>query len=253
MRIQEILLVGKMDGTNDSLAELIKNYFHVQFCTESKFQFERLMQVAKPDLILIIANEFNPDMKSVFWGLEKNYLDIPVVVIGTKNCLNQYEQHLVSDRFVIVYKPVSDIAILDACMKALGIERKNAEELFSSRKSHILVVDDNAVILRSIKSMLEEEYSVAVAASATQALTAIGKRKPDLILLDYLMPVMDGKELFKLLKGDEKLQDIPVVFLTSVADKEECLKVLSMEPAGYILKPPVKDELLYYVRKTLLS
>ncbi|MBO5303687.1 MAG: response regulator [Lachnospiraceae bacterium] len=250
-RIKEILLVGRIDKTTDSIAELLKTYFHVQWCAETRPVFMSMMGVVKPDLILLTSTGSDMDIRGILSELRYGHMEIPVIVLGIRSDLEQYRDYLNGSRFQVLYRPVSDMELLDTCMERLGMDRKTAEVIVSGDKEHILVVDDNAMVLRSIKNMLEEDYSVAVASSATQALTAIGKHRPDLILLDYLMPVMDGKEVFKLIKADEKLRSIPVVFLTSVADKDECLKVLSLEPAGYILKPPVKKELLEYIRKAL--
>ena len=105
------------------------------------------------------------------------------------------------------------------------------------KKAHILVVDDNAMVLRNVKMILDAYYTVAVAASATQAFMAIGKKKPDLILLDYQMPVVDGKAFFEMIMKEEELSEIPVVFLTGVADKDVVQQILALKPAGYMLKP----------------
>lgn len=112
------------------------------------------------------------------------------------------------------------------------------------QKRHILVVDDNAMILRNIKCILDPYYSVAVAPSGLHAFTAIGKMKPDLILLDYEMPEMNGKEVFETLKSDEELKDIPVAFLTSIDTREMVVELLALKPAGYFLKPVESQTLL---------
>lgn len=65
----------------------------------------------------------------------------------------------------------------------------------------------------------------------------------DLILLDYEMPGMDGKATFEAILADEFAKDIPVVFLTSIADRKQIYAVLKSYPAGYILKPPDKEKL----------
>ncbi|MBP3577879.1 MAG: response regulator, partial [Lachnospiraceae bacterium] len=102
---------------------------------------------------------------------------------------------------------------------------------------HILVVDDNAMVLRNIKGVLDEKYSVAVAPSGVHAFISIGKKMPDLILLDYEMPEMNGKQVLEKLQADEELKDIPVVFLTSMDSKEIVMSLLALKPAGYLLKP----------------
>ena len=100
-----------------------------------------------------------------------------------------------------------------------------------------MVVDDNAMVLRNIKGVLDEVYSVAVAPSGVHAFISIGKKKPDLILLDYEMPEMNGKQVLEKIQEDEELQDIPVVFLTSMDSKEIVMSLLALNPAGYLLKP----------------
>ena len=64
-------------------------------------------------------------------------------------------------------------------------------------------------------------------------MTAIGKKRPDLILLDYEMPVCDGRQTLEMIRADEELKDIPVIFLTGVNDREHIESVLSLKPAGY--------------------
>ena len=111
----------------------------------------------------------------------------------------------------------------------------NAQE--KKEPLHILVVDDNAMVLRNIKAILEKNYSVSVAPSGVHAFISIGKKVPDLILLDYEMPEMNGKEVLKKLQATKEYADIPVVFLTSMDNREIVLELLALMPAGYILKP----------------
>ena len=99
------------------------------------------------------------------------------------------------------------------------------------------MVDDSGILLRSVKVMLADRYEVAVATDGKKAIERAKRRKPDLILLDYEMPVMDGKETLEELRKDEELKNIPVVFLTSVADRESIAPVLKLKPEGYLLKP----------------
>lgn len=111
-------------------------------------------------------------------------------------------------------------------------------------KKNVLVVDDSPVMLREIKAMLSEDFDVTVATSGLQAMTSIGKRRPDLIILDYEMPVCDGQQTLEMIRSDEDLADMPVIFLTGVNDKKHLENVLKLKPAGYLLKPADKDKLL---------
>ena len=76
-----------------------------------------------------------------------------------------------------------------------------------------------------------------MATSGMQALTLIGKKKPDMIFLDYEMPMCDGKMTLEMIREIDEAKDIPVVFLTGVSDKSHIEAVLKLKPAGYLLKP----------------
>ena len=71
------------------------------------------------------------------------------------------------------------------------------------------------------------------------------------ILLDYEMPVCDGRMTLEMIRADEEMKDIPVVFLTAINDRANIEAVLKLKPAGYFLKPPVKDHLLGEIEKIL--
>lgn len=112
------------------------------------------------------------------------------------------------------------------------------------RTAHVLVVDDNAILLRTVKDMLADNYHVSIAVSGAQAFMSIAKHKPDVILLDYEMPIVDGEEVFRLLRDDEKSRDIPVIFLTASADRDVVTRLVSLNPDGYMLKPPHKQKMI---------
>lgn len=130
-------------------------------------------------------------------------------------------------------------------------EEAAAERTEDAGKKRILVVDDNGTTLRTMKVMLEDRYEIAVAISGAQAMTSIGKQRPDLILLDYEMPVCDGRMTLEMIRADEEMKDIPVIFLTAVNDRDNIEAVLKLKPAGYFLKPPVKDKLVAEIDRVL--
>lgn len=102
---------------------------------------------------------------------------------------------------------------------------------------HILVVDDNKANLTIAKNVLEESYTVTPVLSGEQALKFLEKKRPDLILLDIMMPGMDGVETMLNIRRHAEWSDIPVIFLTgsSSAKKEtECIELGADE---FIAKP----------------
>lgn len=107
---------------------------------------------------------------------------------------------------------------------------------FERMKKHILLVDDSGTMLRTIKSWLEDKYRISMANSATAAISFLAVNKPDLVLLDYEMPICSGPQMLEMIRSEIKTESIPVIFLTSRGDKESVERVLSLRPQGYLLK-----------------
>lgn len=128
-------------------------------------------------------------------------------------------------------------------------EKSNDEN--EDRRKTILIVDDSPLALRSIKAMVDDKYRVIVATGGERVITMIAKKHPDLILLDYEMPEMNGKMTLEKIREDASMADIPVIFLTAVADKEHIAAVLGLNPAGYFLKPLEREKVLEKVAQVL--
>ena len=120
-----------------------------------------------------------------------------------------------------------------------------------NHSKRILIVDDDPAFARMLREWLKEEYSTFVLTDGSQVIKALRQNPVDLILLDYEMPVMDGPQVFRMLKGDEEFHDTPVVFLTGVAGKEQVERVVDLQPQGYILKSNTKEKLLEYIQSKI--
>ena len=89
-------------------------------------------------------------------------------------------------------------------------------------KKNVLIVDDDPLVIRMYQNKLtKDDYLVKIASQGEEALIEVMKKKPDLILLDVMMPKMNGVETLKRLKGDSKTKDIPVIILTNLGDNPE--------------------------------
>lgn len=105
-----------------------------------------------------------------------------------------------------------------------------------NRKKKILVVDDSDFMRKNIVNLLGNDYEMSESNSSIAAIRNLTRNRPDLILLDYEMPVCDGRQALEMIRSDEEIADIPVVFLTSRGDAESVKKVMSLKPRGYLLK-----------------
>lgn len=104
------------------------------------------------------------------------------------------------------------------------------------KKLKILAVDDSGVILNNIKNWLGDKYQVMLADSGLSAIKCMTLNRPDLILLDYEMPVCDGRQTLAMIRENNEFKDIPVIFLTGKQDKQSILQVMDLKPEGYLLK-----------------
>ncbi len=105
-------------------------------------------------------------------------------------------------------------------------------------KALVLVVDDEPINLRVLAEGLHEDYRVRMATSGEQALAfARGDDPPDLILLDVMMPGLDGYETCRRLKRDAATRDIPVIFVTSLRDEDHETRGLDVGAVDYVVKP----------------
>ena len=114
----------------------------------------------------------------------------------------------------------------------------------SHSKKKILVVDDSGAMLRNIKGWLEEKYQVILANSGAMAIKYLATNRPDLVLLDYEMPVVDGRQVLEMIRTETEFCDVPVIFLTSKNDKESILRVMELKPEGYLLKTMEPDKIV---------
>ncbi len=125
------------------------------------------------------------------------------------------------------------------------------------KQIRILVIDDDPVFVESTKIVLEsKDYQVLTALDGDIGLQKVREEKPDLVLLDVIMPTQDGFHVCEEIKKDPQLADIPVVMLTSFAQKKGETNIpvsagLELEAEGYIDKPVAPEELLTYIEKML--
>lgn len=123
-----------------------------------------------------------------------------------------------------------------------------------SVKKKVMIVDDEKDIRELFTSILEDSYSIIEASGGKECLEKLKTEKPDTILLDILMPKMDGWQVLKEIKENKELRDIPVIMLSSVKPE---LSVVEKEIAGYLVKPVSKHALvnaiesIFHVREIL--
>ncbi len=116
---------------------------------------------------------------------------------------------------------------------------------FPASKRTIIVVDDEPDIVKIVRIMLEDTgFNVRCAYNGPELFSSMKEQKPDLIILDIMMPRMDGLEVLTRLKGDPSTTSIPVILLTAMAQHEDVLRGYKMGAEFYITKPFTSTQVL---------
>jgi len=119
----------------------------------------------------------------------------------------------------------------------------------SIKKNIILIVDDDNINLQVIGSFLyNKNYKIILAKNGNDALKSVENNHPDLILLDIMMPGMNGYEVCKKLKDNNQTKDIPIMFLTAKTETKDIIKGFNTGGVDYITKPFIKEELLARIK-----
>jgi adenylate cyclase len=121
-----------------------------------------------------------------------------------------------------------------------------------SQKAKILIVDDEPFNVDVLQQELDElEYHIITASNGKEALDQIRKHQPDLILLDLMMPILDGFAVLSEIKGDHSLRDIPVIIVSAADDSKSIVKGIKQGADDYITKPIDADHLKMKVKEHL--
>ena len=197
----------------------------------------------KPNIFLCYIEGFSEEMRETLVYL-KDYIDemasgILLYIIGSPEELDAAHRVM----------PVSFISQeferpLNVKNLAAEIDKDVEKGGLLTVKPSILVVDDDGTMLRALKVWLSEKYQVYMANSGTNAIALLAKKKVDLILLDYEMPVLSGPKVLEMIRSEPEFSDTPVMFLTGKDDKESVLGVLALKPVKYLLKTQSPDSIL---------
>lgn len=247
-----ILLIGELNETMKSISEHLMSNFQVQICSENVRNVIDMIKIFRPALLVMNINTLNDEVVLIFNELNNENSFMPLVMISDKESeagLNELSSNFDNKR--IVLRPVYASDISRACNEILG--RKELTDKYKEKtyRPTVLLVDDNPLVLRKVKTMLDDDYNIIIANDGEKGFAFAKNRKPDLILMDYEMPGMNGSEVFAKIKDDPEIANTPVIFLTSVSDKEHIMEVMKNHPNGYILKPPSNEKLIEAINEAL--
>jgi len=233
MNSKRVLFIGEtssfiINAVRDGLKEF---GFECSFC---KLEVTEISKVEdKPDMFFIYADEKSVQETEALIYIRDICVeeDKKIYLVGYAEELKTITDMIPSDCLGCCFERPINVKKIAETLKNAAINEDSG-----ITKKHILVVDDSGTMLRTVKGWLEGKYRVSMVNSATSAISFLAVNQPDLVLLDYEMPVCSGPQMLEMIRSEIKTENLPVIFLTSKGDKESVAKVLSLKPQGYLLK-----------------
>ncbi|MBP3339062.1 MAG: response regulator [Lachnospiraceae bacterium] len=250
--MKKILLVGKFNTVFQDMSNFLMEYFQVQACIDKADMVKGMLKLNHPDVVVISLIGLNKDNEKMFMELKLNYARTPVVCIGSEGEIETMKVYMKEPQFSTITRQKNKETIMEEICRRINMTYGEEGVVENNVKKSILLVDDSVIQLRALNEMLKDEYDVQMATSGMQALTLIGKKLPDIIFLDYEMPMCDGKMTLEMIRQVDEAKDVPVVFLTGVNDKDHIEAVIKLRPAGYILKPASKEKIYETISEILV-
>jgi len=222
-----------------SVEEQLKKLEYNMIEVDAKIDAISEVKASIDAILLYVEPELSEDRTALVYLRDKAVEeDIPFFVMGDGNDIDDIRDviptHVMQKEFPRPIDVKDVVVTVDDYVQNHG----------KHTKKKILVVDDSGAMLRNVKGWLEDRYQVILANSGAMAIKYLALNRPDLVLLDYEMPVVNGKQVLEMIRTETEFSDIPVIFLTGKNDRESITQVMGLKPEGYLLKTMKPEDIV---------
>ncbi|MCR5153296.1 MAG: response regulator [Lachnospiraceae bacterium] len=258
----KMLLTGKQSVIIDDFFKYLSSDFDILTTSYRCEDMINHINFFKPDVFFICLNGETEEDIARLVEVKRTLTreDIMVLVSGSKKDCDAFEKAAVYMADKCFERPISLDSVKTVIFDYMQEKEKRAAEQAAlmekleklketDERKRVLIVDDDPIMLRVVKEHLHDKYDVATAISGKIAYRYLESKSVDLILLDYQMPEEDGPSVLRTLRQKFDVENIPVLFLTGVTEKEKVSEVLALKPQGYLIKPIDKDKLIGTIEK----
>ncbi len=282
--MKRILFVADFNDTAHCIQEAMLSRYQVQLCSMKNAEYvSHMIRMFRPDMVVVFISCYQNISSKLFYILTIVHAAIPIITIGKKEDTMQYEMLYSKTQYTHLYRPIKNRDIMKCIADRLHItEDENAEhkdisdvsnyienedkiknktdiwdeaeldnEADADKRKHILLVDNDDEIYNDMKSIIGDRYRVSAAGTELQAMRMLEKDRPDMMFLSYEMPLCEGRIMLEMIRNDEELRKLPVVFLTKIAEKRNIASIIRLKPAGCILKPLDKEIVTRIIEKCM--
>jgi len=245
----KIIYVDDVPSSLVTLKRRLSAWHEVYPAESSAVMFSALEKIT-PDLILLDVNMPGSNGYETIKNLktDERYAHIPVIFFTSSNDRKSVVKGISLGAVDYLIKPFETHSLVE-CIEKHVKESRSGNVKGDSGRPHILAVDDVVSELKIIKEILHTKYIVHTISKAESVLDFLRIRIPDLILLDYLMPVYNGFELMVRIREIKEYRDIPIIMLTSDGTASHVVEAISLGVCNFIVKPFKENELIEKVAK----
>ena len=239
----ERILVIDDDIVNLKIAEHVLEKDYNVTCAKSGMEGIDILK--SNDIDLVLLDLYMPEMNGMD-VLAKIREDasisaVKVVILTSSGMKTDVTEAIQLGALDFIKKPFFPTEFLDRIKKVLNI----------AKKDNILVVDDDKMNLAIVHKMLGIRYDVTCVSSGMDAISYLNNNVPDMILLDLHMPEMNGLEVLEKIREQDKLSDIPVVFLTADNDRKTEIDIFKAGAMDFIQKPFIAEVVIQRISRIL--
>ena len=258
----KVLVTGKNRRIAKDVCEHLEKDrgYEIIKCNPSMDALFDLVPVEMPNVVIICLGDETYETVKVYDVLKDCVRGqwLQVLVIASDDDRRVFMNNTKLQKMLFMPRPLSLMALYTKLIeieheaeakavkaKSIFTEFVNEEEIEKERRKRVLIVDDDAGQLMQMKEHLSEFYDATAVRSGSAALKFLEKHQVDIILLDYIMPEMDGPTALMKIRERKECVSTPVIFLTGVSERETVLKtLLELKPQGYVVKPVKKSEIV---------
>jgi len=239
----KIIYVDDVSTSLVTLKRRLSGYYEVYPAESAEVLFNALEKIT-PDLILLDINMPDHDGYEIIGELKEDerYANIPVIFFTSNRDRKSVIRGLSFGAVDYIIKPFETTSLIECIEKHVTASRAGKVKEESS-KPRILAVDDVVSELKIIKAALSGDYIVHTISKPEAVLDFLKIRYPDLIILDYLMPMLNGFELIGMIHDIPEYKDTPIIMLTSEGTASQVKEAISLGACDFIVKPFKESEL----------
>ena len=247
---RKIICVDDMNVCLMSLKRGLNTHYEV-YLAESTGKMYKILENITPDLIILDVNMPQTNGYDTIKNLknDKRYAGIPVIFITSINDKESVLKGLSLGAVDYLIKPFDTARLLESINNQFSQEESKKIANNNEFNLSILVVDDMASMLRIIHHTLQGKYNVFLLSKSELVIDFLKNNKPDLILLDYLMPGISGFDLIPKIREMPDFNNIPIIIITTEGTLENVNDAISRGASDFVVKPFAPNELTYKIDK----